>query len=103
MSAGYRTPWTIPAAYRPDPAYVEAGAALALGQAVHDRRTALGLDHTTLAERTGLSPDDIERLEGGATPPTLPLLRTLSAALDAKLDMSVDPDDTYVSFIPHPA
>ncbi|MEV1010421.1 helix-turn-helix transcriptional regulator [Streptomyces sp. NPDC049881] len=103
MSAGYHTSWTIPEAHRVDPAYVEAGAAIALGQAVYDRRIALGLDHATLAERTGLSLDDIERLEGGGTPPTLPLLRTLSAALDAKLDMSVESDDTHVSFVPHAA
>lgn len=57
------------------PAYVEAGAAIALGQAVYDRRTSLGIDQVSLAERTGLSAKDIDRLEGSGTVPTLPLLR----------------------------
>lgn len=51
MSTGYTTSWTIPEEHRADPAYIEAGAAIALGQAVHDRRTALGISQ---AERTGL-------------------------------------------------
>lgn len=103
MSTGYHTSWRIPEEHRADPAYVEAGAAIALGQAVYDRRTALGLDHNALAERTGLSVEDIDRIEGGGTPPTLPLLRTLAAALDAKLDVSIDTGETRVSFVPHAA
>lgn len=103
MSRGYHTSWTIPEEHRADPAYIDAGAAIALGQAVHDRRTALGIDQKTLAERTGLSLDDIDRLEGGGTTPTLPLLRTLAAALDAKLDVSIDSEETHVSFVPHAA
>ncbi|WP_110946141.1 helix-turn-helix domain-containing protein [Streptomyces avicenniae] len=45
---------------------------MALGQAVHDRRTALGVDHAALAERAGLTVADVERLEGGGTPPAFP-------------------------------
>ncbi|MFJ9207330.1 helix-turn-helix domain-containing protein [Streptomyces sp. NPDC102264] len=103
MSAGYHTSWTIPEERRADPAYVEAGAAIALGQAVHDRRTALGIDQAALAERTGLSVRDIERIEGGGTTPTLPLLRALAVALDAKLDVSIDTEETRLSFVPHAA
>ncbi|MFD3911495.1 helix-turn-helix domain-containing protein [Streptomyces sp. NPDC088147] len=103
MSAGYHTSWTIPEEHRADPAYVEAGAAIALGQAVHDRRTALGIDQAALAERTDLSVKDIERIEGGGTTPTLPLLRALAVALDAKLDVSIDTEETRLSFVPHAA
>jgi ribosome-binding protein aMBF1 (putative translation factor) len=80
MSRGYRTSWTTPEEHRADPAYVEAGAAIALGQAVYDRRTSLGIDPVSLAERMGLSVEDIDRLEGGGTVPTLPLLRILARA-----------------------
>ncbi|MFD6341878.1 helix-turn-helix domain-containing protein [Streptomyces sp. NPDC060131] len=103
MSAGYHTSWTIPEEHRADPAYVEAGAAIALGQAVHDRRTALGIDQAALAERTDLSVKDIERIEGGGTTPTLPLLRALAVALDAKLDVSIDTEETRLSFVSHAA
>ncbi|GGP60292.1 helix-turn-helix domain-containing protein [Streptomyces abikoensis] len=103
MSTGHHASWKIPEEHRADPAYVEAGAAIALGQAVYDRRMALEIDQGTLAERAGMSLADIERIEGGGTAPTLPLLRVLAAALDAKLDVSIDIEDTHVSFVPHAA
>lgn len=103
VSTGYHTSWKVPEEHRSDPAYAEAGAAIALGQAVYDRRTALGMDQATLAGRIGASVADIDRLEGGGTAPTLPLLRALTVALDAKLDVSVDTDETEVSFVPHAA
>ncbi|MDT0319396.1 helix-turn-helix domain-containing protein [Streptomyces millisiae] len=103
MSAGYHTSWSVPEEHRLDPAYVEAGAAIALGQAVYDRRSALGIDELALAERAGLSLEEVRRLEGGGTPPTLPLLRTLSRALDATLDVSIDTEETRVAFVPRAA
>ena len=104
MSTGYHhTSWRVPAEHRADPAYVEAGAAIALGQAVYDRRTALRLDQKALAERAGLSLAEVERLEGGAVVPTLALLRSLARALDATLDVSIDVEDTHVHFVPHAA
>ncbi|NUQ97686.1 MAG: helix-turn-helix domain-containing protein [Streptomyces sp.] len=103
MSAGYHTSWTVPEEHRADPAYVEAGAAVALGQAVYDRRKALGLDPAALARRAGLTTEDIDRIEGGGTSPTLPLLRALATALDAALDVSIDTEETHVSFVPHAA
>jgi transcriptional regulator with XRE-family HTH domain len=103
VSVGYHTSWTVPEEHRADPAYVEAGAAIALGQAVYDRRTALGLDQASLARRAGLTTDDIDRIEGGGTSPSLPLLRALATALDAALDVSIDTDETRLSFIPHAA
>jgi len=103
VSRGYHTSWTIPEEHRADPAYVEAGAAIALGQAVYDRRTTLGISQALLAERTGLTMDEIDRLEGGGTAPALPLLRALAKALDAALDVSIDTEETRVSFVPHAA
>ncbi|MGW7618824.1 helix-turn-helix domain-containing protein [Streptomyces antimycoticus] len=103
MGRGYHTSWTVPEEHRADPAYVEAGAAIALGQAVYDRRASLGIDQASLAERTGLSAEEIDRLEGGGTVPTLPLLRILARALDATLDVSIDTEETRVSFVPHAA
>jgi ribosome-binding protein aMBF1 (putative translation factor) len=103
VSPGHHTSWTVPEEHRADPAYIEAGAAIALAQAVHDRRTALGLDQATLAHRAGLTTDDIDRIEGGGTSLSLPLLRALATALDAALDVSIDTEETHVSFIPHAA
>ncbi|MEU1805522.1 helix-turn-helix domain-containing protein [Streptomyces sp. NPDC019937] len=99
MSGGYHTSWTVPEEHRADPAYVGAGAPIALGQAVYDRRTALGISQALLAERTGLTVDEIDRLEGGGT--ALPLLRALAKALDAALDVSIDTEETCVTFVPH--
>jgi transcriptional regulator with XRE-family HTH domain len=103
VSSGYHTSWTVPDEHRADPAYIEAGAAIALGQAVHDRRSALGIDQATLAERAGLSLADVERIEGGGTAPTLPLLRALTTALDATIDVSIDTEETRLAFTPHAA
>jgi transcriptional regulator with XRE-family HTH domain len=103
VSRGYHTSWTIPEEHRADPAYIESGAAIALGQAVYDRRTALDISRALLAERTGLTVDEIDRLEGSAAAPALPLLRALAKALDAALDVSIDTEETRVSFVPHAA
>src|SRR5688500_11540390 len=67
------------------PAYVEAGYALALGQAVYDRRAALGLSQTELARRAGMTQPQISTIEGGDPTPTLPLLTRLAKALNASL------------------
>jgi transcriptional regulator with XRE-family HTH domain len=103
MSRGYHTEWKIPAAHRADPAYIEAAAAAALGQAVFDRRSALGLDEHQLAQRAHMSVAEVEQIEGGGTPPTLDLLRRLAAALDARLNASIDAEQTRLAFVPHAA
>ncbi len=50
---GYHTKWVVPHAHRDSPEYIEAGARIALGQAVYDRRTALGISQSELARRAG--------------------------------------------------
>ncbi|WP_030022760.1 helix-turn-helix domain-containing protein [Streptomyces monomycini] len=103
MEAPYKTRWQVPEEHRSDPAYVEAGTAIALGQAVFDVRGALGMSVGELARRAGLGEDEIERIEGGGTVPTLPLLRRLAGAFDAQLDLSIDSDELSLSFVPHAA
>jgi ribosome-binding protein aMBF1 (putative translation factor) len=83
------------------PAYVEAGYAFALGQAVHDRRTELGLSQTELARRAGMNQPQISNIEGGDSVPTLPLLTRLAKALDASLTIDLDGDTSAFVFTAH--
>ncbi|HEY9524159.1 MAG TPA: helix-turn-helix transcriptional regulator [Thermopolyspora sp.] len=83
------------------PAYVEAGYALALGQAVYDRRTALGLSQAELARRADMTQPQISTIEGGDYVPTLPLLTRLAGALDASLTIRLDDNDSAFVFTPH--
>ncbi|WP_430783555.1 helix-turn-helix domain-containing protein [Actinoplanes sp. G11-F43] len=82
---GYRTEWAVPDEHRESAEYIEAGTRIALGQAVHDRRTALGISRSELAARTGITPTVISRLEGGAVTPTLPMLHRLASVLDLQI------------------
>jgi ribosome-binding protein aMBF1 (putative translation factor) len=82
---GYHTTWTVPAEHRESAEYVEAGARIAVGQAVYDRRMALGISQTELARRAGTTQTVISRLEGGAVTPTLPLLHRLAGALEGEV------------------
>ncbi|MDP4506597.1 helix-turn-helix domain-containing protein [Nonomuraea turcica] len=84
-------------------AYVEAGYAFALGQAVYDRRTALGLSQVELARRAGMTQPQISNIESGGTVPTLALLARLTRALDASLNIALDDDRSSFSFSPHAA
>lgn len=83
------------------PAYVEAGHAFALGQAVHDRRTVLGLSQSELARRAGMTQSQISHIEGGDSTPTLPLLTRLAKALDASLTIDLDGDESAFAFTAH--
>lgn len=74
-----------------DRLYEEAELAHDLGQMVYDRRVALGLSQTELAERCGMRQPQISRIEGGGTVPTIPLLRRLARALDADLTINLTP------------
>ncbi|GGV89536.1 hypothetical protein GCM10015535_43480 [Streptomyces gelaticus] len=82
-------------------AYVEAGYAFALGQAVHDRRTELGLSQAELARRAGMTQPQISNIEGGDSIPTLALLTRLAKALDASLTIDLDGDTSAFSFTAH--
>ncbi|MGW0824214.1 helix-turn-helix domain-containing protein [Streptomyces sp. NPDC002845] len=82
-------------------AYVEAGYAFALGQAVYDRRTELGLSQSELARRAGMTQPQISNIEGGDSVPTLPLLTRLAKALDASLTIDLDGDNSTFVFTAH--
>ncbi|WOX10527.1 helix-turn-helix domain-containing protein [Streptomyces sp. N50] len=77
--------------------------AMAFAKAVYDRRVELGLTQTQLAERAGLTQAKISRLEGADTMPTLPLLRRLTLALNASLNIALDDNHEEVTFTAHPA
>ncbi|WP_405597932.1 helix-turn-helix domain-containing protein [Streptomyces sp. NBC_01410] len=72
-----------------------------LGQAVHDRRTELGISQTELAKRAGMTQPQISKLELGGTMPTLPLLARPARALDAALSLELDGDTSRVAFTAH--
>jgi transcriptional regulator with XRE-family HTH domain len=76
---------------------------LAFGKAVYDRRVALALSVVDLAERAGMTTDDIERIEEGGTEPTIALLRRLAAALDADVRLTPGHDLGSVGFETHAA
>lgn len=63
----------------------EARLAFELGNAVRQRRLALGLTQTELAERAGLTQPALSRLESGGPTPTIGVLDRLAHALGAKL------------------
>ncbi|WP_034090660.1 helix-turn-helix domain-containing protein [Streptacidiphilus albus] len=84
-------------------AYVEAGYAFALGQAVFDRRTALGLSQAEVARRAGMTQPQISNIESGGMVPTLPLLARLAKAMEATLNIALDDESSRFSFSPHAA
>jgi ribosome-binding protein aMBF1 (putative translation factor) len=65
--------------------YAEARRAFLIGQAVRERRLALGLSQVQLAARADMTQSALSRLEAGGVVPTIPLLERISAALDADL------------------
>jgi len=71
--------------------YAEAQRAYLIGQAVRDRRLALGLSQVELAARAGMTQPALSRLEAGSVIPTIPLLERISAALDADLIVQIAP------------
>jgi transcriptional regulator with XRE-family HTH domain len=100
---GYHTRWVLP---DPDPADPERTAireALALGKAVYDRRTAMGISVAEVAMRAGMTADEIECIEEGGTEPTITLLRRLAAALEADVRISSGDDLGSVEFEAHAA
>src|SRR5450432_3946947 len=71
--------------------YAEARRAHLIGQAVRDRRLALGLSQVELATRAGMTQPALSRLEAGGVVPTIPLLERISAALNAELIVEIAP------------
>ena len=71
--------------------YAEAQRAFLIGQAVRDRRLALGLSQVELATRAGMTQPALSRLEAGGVIPTIPLLERITAALDADLIVQIAP------------
>jgi predicted transcriptional regulator len=96
---GYHTKWTVPDEHRESAEYIEAGARIALGQAVYDRRIALGISQSELARRAGTTQTVISRLEGGAVTPTLPLLHRLAGALEGELSLKITATTTHAEFL----
>lgn len=66
-------------------------AAFLIGQAVRERRLALGLSQVELAVRAGMTQPALSRPEAGRVVPTIPLLERISAALDADLIVQLAP------------
>jgi ribosome-binding protein aMBF1 (putative translation factor) len=71
--------------------YAEARRAFLIGQAVRERRLALGLSQVQLAARAEMTQSALSRLEAGGVVPTIPLLERISAALDADLIVEIAP------------
>lgn len=71
--------------------FAEAQRAFLIGQAIRERRLALGLTQTELAERAGMTQPALSRLEAGGVVPTIPLLERISAALEADLIVAIAP------------
>ena len=78
-SAGYRE------------GYDEARRAFLIGQAVRERRLALGLSQTELANRASMTQPALSRLEAGGAVPTIPVLDRIAAALGADLIVTLSP------------
>jgi DNA-binding XRE family transcriptional regulator len=71
--------------------FAEAQRAFLIGQAIRERRLALDLTQTELAERAGMTQPALSRLEAGGVVPTIPLLERISAALEADLIVKIAP------------
>src|SRR4051794_12283722 len=74
-------------------AYEAARSRFELGAAVRERRKALGLSQSQLAEAAGMQQPAIARFEAGGTMPTIPMLQRLAAALGMKVDIHLEPLD----------
>jgi ribosome-binding protein aMBF1 (putative translation factor) len=72
--------------------YDEARRAFLIGQAVRERRLALGLSQTEVAGRAGMTQSALSRLEAGGTVPTIPVLERIAAALGSELIVALAPN-----------
>jgi HTH-type transcriptional regulator/antitoxin HipB len=69
--------------------YEQARRAFLIGQAVRERRLALGLSQTEVAAQAGMTQPALSRLEAGGTVPTIPVLERIAAALGAELIVTI--------------
>jgi HTH-type transcriptional regulator / antitoxin HipB len=72
-------------------AYDQARRSYELGKSVRERRQALGITQTQLAERAGMTQSAVSRLEAGGMTPTIGVLDRVAAALDADLVVAIAP------------
>ncbi|MER5419512.1 helix-turn-helix domain-containing protein [Streptosporangium roseum] len=100
---GYHTRWVRPEPLVENPERIMIREALAFGKALYDRRGVLGLSVAELAERAGMTEDEIECIEEGGTVPTIALLRHLAAVLNADVRLTSGHDLGSVWFEPHAA
>lgn len=94
---GRHSPYEDAAAARRDTAkyregYDEARRAFLIGQAVRERRLALGLSQTEVASRAGMTQSALSRLEAGGTVPTIPVLERIAVALGSELIVALSPN-----------
>lgn len=71
--------------------YGEAQRAFLIGQAVRERRLALGLSQTEVAARAGMTQSALSRLEAGGAVPTIPILERIAVALDSEFSVTIIP------------
>src|SRR5262249_29289015 len=71
--------------------YADARRAFLIGQAVRERRLALGLSQVELAARAGMTQPALSRLEAGGVVPTIPVLERVATALGAELIVTIAP------------
>ena len=71
--------------------YEEARRAFLTGQAVRERRLALGLSQSEVAARAGMTQPALSRLEAGGAVPTIPVLERIATALGAELIVTIAP------------
>ena len=69
----------------------EARRAFVIGQAVRERRLALGLSQTEVAAGAGMTQPALSRLEAGGAVPTIPVLERIAVALGAELIVTIAP------------
>ncbi|MFD8978841.1 helix-turn-helix domain-containing protein [Streptomyces sp. NPDC059564] len=72
--------------------------AFAVGQAVYDRRTELGISQTELARRVGMTQADLSRLELGVITPTVAMLARLARAMESELNLKLVGETSVVAF-----
>jgi len=71
--------------------YDQARRAFLIGQAVRERRLALGLSQTDVAASAGMTQPALSRLEAGGAVPTIPVLERIAVALGAELIVALAP------------